>query len=168
MKTVRFLPLFAAALLVAGCQTSRPVTNDGRVTVTFDQPDKFTDLKYYYQGPTDQGYLDDLRHYIEQTARGYLAAGQRLAVKITDVDMAGDFSPGRSRQGGVRVIGGTYPPRLRFSYAVTDASGRIVNQGEENLTDPGYQSRVRTAGVNDPLFYEKALLADWMSSKLRQ
>jgi len=167
MKTVRVFPLFAV-LLVAGCQTSPPVPNDGRVTVTFDQADRFTDVKYYYQGPADQGYLEDLRHYLEQSARGYLAEGQRLTIKITDIDMAGDVSPATSRHGDVRIIGAGYPPRLKFSYAVTDASGRTVSQGEENLTDPAYQPRIRSASISDPLFYEKALSADWMSSKLRQ
>jgi hypothetical protein len=168
MKTTRLLPLFAILLLTAGCQTLAPVPNDGRVTVTFDQPDKFTDAKSRYNGDTDQGYLDNLKRYIDGTAREYLADGQRLTIKFTDIDMAGDFQPGRPRMGDIRVVRAIYPPRLKFSYTVTDAAGQTVSQGDENLTDMNFQSRYRSPGDSDPVFYEKAMLADWMSSKLRK
>jgi hypothetical protein len=168
MKSNRLLTLFAVILLAAGCQTVTPVPNDGRVTVIFDQPEKFTDAKSSFQGFTDQGYLDDLKRYIDRTARGYLAEGQRLTVKFTDIDMAGDFIPGRPQLNDVRVMKAIYPPRLKFSYTVTDAAGQTVKQGDENLTDLTYQSRLRTTSTDEPLFYEKALLADWMSDKLRK
>ena len=142
--------------------------NDGRVTVTFDQPDKFTDVKSSYLGATDQGYLNELQRYIEYAARGYLADGQRLTVKFTDIDMAGDFEPGRPRLADVRVMKGIYVPRLKFSYAVTDAAGQTVKQGDENLTDMTYQSRFKTSNSSDTLFYEKAMFADWMASTLRK
>jgi hypothetical protein len=164
----RLLPLLAAILLAAGCQTSSPVPNDGRVTVTFDQPDKFTDVKSASNMGTDQGYLDALQRHIERNARRYLADGQRLTVRFTDIDMAGDIQPGRQRLGDVRVIRSVYPPRLKFSYAVTDAAGQIVSQGDENLSDPSFQSHTRSTTNGDPLFFEKALFNDWMAAKLRK
>lgn len=168
MKITRLLPLLAASLLIAGCQTAAPVPNDGRITVTFDQPDKFTDVKSTYQGFTDQSYLDDLARYIDRAARGYLADGQRLTIKFTDIDMAGDFEPGRPRLNDVRIMKGIYPPRLKFSYTVTDAAGKTVSQGDVNLADMTYQSRLRLANNSDPMFYEKAMLGDWMSANLRK
>ena len=167
MKTARLLPLLTAFLLIAGCQTSAPVPSDGRITVTFDQPDKFTDVKSSYQGSTDQGYLEDLRRYIDHTARGYLAEGQRLAIKFTDIDMAGDFQPGRPGLSDVRLMKAIYMPRLKFSYTVTDADGKTVSSGDENLTDMNYASRMRMNN-SDALFYEKSLLTDWMSAKLKK
>ena len=94
--------------------------------------------------------------------------GRRLAVKFTDIDMAGDFQPGRPQLSDVRIMKAVYPPRLKFSYTVTDASGQIVSQGDENLVDTIYLSRMRGASASDSLFFEKAMLADWMASKLRK
>jgi Protein of unknown function (DUF3016) len=165
----RYIPLSAAILIAAGCQSPlTPVPNDGRVTVTYDQPEKFTDVRSSYQGGTDQGYLDDLARYIDRVARGYLADGQRLTIKFTDIDMAGDFQPGRSRLSDVRIIRPTYPPRLKFSYTVTDASGHVVGQGDEKLADTTFQSRFRSSGDSDPLTYEKGMLKDWMSTTLHK
>jgi len=166
----RLLPLLAALLLAAGCQTTPPLpsaSKDGRVTVIFDQPDKFTDAKSSFNGSTDQGYLEELQRYIDQNARGYLADGQRLKITFTDIDMAGDFEPARARMTDVRVVKGIYFPRLKFTYIVTNAVNEKVSSGAESLTDMNFMSRLRL-NTTDTLSYEKDMLRDWMADNLRK
>ena len=58
-----------------------------------------------------------------------------------------------------------YPPAFKFSYTVTDASGRVVKQGTENIRDLDFQMKL-TINTDDPLRYEKADLDDWAHSAL--
>ena len=171
MKPSRLLPLLAALLLAAGCQTPTPplpaASVDGRVTVIFDKPDEFTAAKSSYNMGTDHGYLDELHRYIDRESRVYLADGQRLTVTFTDIDLAGDFRPDRARADNIRIIKEIYRPRLQFSYSVADATGKVINSGEENLTDMNFMSRLRMSH-SEELFYEKAMLKDWMGAKLHK
>jgi hypothetical protein len=49
---------------------------------------------------------------------------------------------------------------------VTDASGRVVREGSEDIRDMNFQMRL-TIDASDPLHYEKDILDDWARSKLR-
>jgi len=163
----------AALWFSAGCQTqsSTPTpgsvsgASDGRVQVMFENSAKYTDVRSTYQGSADQGYLDELQRYIDRMARTYLPDGLHLMVRFNDIDMAGDFEPWRPQATDVRIVKDIYVPRLKFSYTISDAAGNVVSEGEENLTDLTFQTRVRI-DTHDPLFYEKSLLDDWMRAKL--
>ena len=54
-----------------------------------------------------------------------------------------------------------YPPRMVFSYRVTDASGDVVRKGDETLTDNNYLTTGRLTIRSDMLRYDKALISDW-------
>ena len=93
--------------------------------------------------------------------------GDRLAITFTDIDLAGDFEPWRGPQwSGVRIVKDVYPPAFKFTYAVTDPSGRVVKGGSEDIRDGGFQFR-STIDTTDTLRYEKAVLNDWARSTLR-
>jgi hypothetical protein len=139
------------------------------VVVTFDHPEKFTDLKTSMTG-TDRdrmGLMEDLRDFLADEARRYLTAGQTLKVTFTDVYMAGDFEPwrGASTQ-NVRILRDIYPPRISLDFALVNADGSVASSGSRRLTDLMYLSTL-SVGVfrDDRLRYEKGLLGNWLASE---
>jgi len=163
------LTLFAALALSA---TGWAAGNDsGRVTVNFDHPENFTDVKQTFNGDSASSpYLDDFRSYIEKRAVRFLPEGQKLNVTFTDIDLAGDFEPWRGpRTQDTRIIKSIYIPRLKFNYQITDASGAVVKQGQANLTDLNFQEDTPiTVDTSEPLRYEKRMLDDWFHDTLKE
>jgi hypothetical protein len=174
MKTLFPSSLLTAAL-VAGLvsfgdtHASTTAENRGasRVMIIFQEPENFTDVKLSHMGPTAKGYLEELGKFLEQEIERYLKPGERMEVLFTDIDMAGDFEPwlGPNLQ-DVRVIKGIYPPRFAFLYRILGADGEVVDDGEVKLTDLLYQNRI---GIqkDQPLFYEKEILRDWVRRTLK-
>lgn len=154
--------LMPGARLIAGNEQNKAAS----VSVVFDHPDKFTDVKDAFM-PTDKGQeaiLAEIKNFVKSRARSYLHGGQRLEVKFTDIDLAGDFEPQRGpRFQDVRIVKAIYPPRLKFQFKLVDADGKLVSEGKHELTDLAYQSRL-VFPQDDPLRYEKDLLDGWLRS----
>ena len=140
-----------------------------RTEVIFVHPENFTDVK---DGdlPSDRGrdaILARIRDYLVERTDTLLPVGDRLTITFTDIDLAGDFEPWRGlRWSDVRVVKSIYPPAFKFSYSVTDAAGRVVKQGAEDIRDLNFQTRM-TIDASDSLHYEKDILDDWARSTLR-
>jgi hypothetical protein len=172
MKTIR-LCLFS--LLAVPALLAFPPTPDDaakptpRVQVTFSAPEKFTDAKDAFM-ETEKGrdaILGQLKDYITTRAPHYLAEGQRLTITVTDVDLAGDFEPGRGSQwDDVRIVKDIYPPRINLSFQVTDADGNVVKSGTRKLQDMDFMMNI-SINTNDSLRFEKTMLNDWMSSEFK-
>lgn len=158
--------LAAGALLAA---TPKPAS---RVTVVFDHPEKFTDVRDN-ESDTDNElgrarYLPPLQEYLEQQGTARLPAGQQLTITFSDIDLAGDFEPWRGAQfSDIRIIKDIYIPRLTFTFKLTDASGQVLKEGERKLQDLGYQMRLTRGFRDDPLRYEKDMLDDWLRDELK-
>jgi len=166
------LSLFAAlALSATGWAAGSTDNNSGRVTVNFDHPENFTDVKQSFNSDSASSpYLDEFRRYIETRAVKFLPEGQKLTVTFTDIDLAGDFEPwrGPSRQ-DTRIVKSIYIPRLKFNYQITDANGAVVKQGQANLTDLNFQEDMpATVDTSEPLRYEKHMLNDWFHDTLKE
>jgi len=163
MKTHLACPLLVAGLLLAGCTT--PTDPNGvtaaDITVEFQNPDGFRDVRDSLGGSTDENALAALRTWLQENAPARLAAGQKLHVTFTDIDLAGDFLPG-STVDRVRIIRGIYIPRMEFTFAITDAAGQVVKQGTRTLTNLDFQSTGRRTGFDQAFFYDKMLLEDWL------
>ncbi len=143
-----------------------------RVTVTFDHPEQYTDLKSGYSDyDNSRGqsqFLPALKEHIEQVAARNLPAGGKLAVTFTDIDLAGAFEPWHGPQfNDIRVLKSIYVPRLKLEFTVTDAGGKVLNQGRRELTDLSYQWRVTPAFRSDPLRYEKDILDAWVRTEFK-
>jgi hypothetical protein len=167
---IPFLVLSLLAASTFGHAADAPADKSGgRVEVSFDQPEKFRDVKDSAMGENESSsYLGLFRSYLQDTAPRYLADGQKLSVTFTDIDMAGEYEPWRG--GGAmntRFVKAIYIPRLKFDYRVTDASGAVVKEGQANLSDLNFQNNIGNVIDNsDPLRYEKRLLNDWLRSEL--
>lgn len=168
MKTNPALIAFAA-LAAAGALLAAPPSAkvESPVEVTFVSPENFTDLRDEWMA-TDRGredYMALLKEHLEKRAPMYLAAGQKLAISILDVDMAGDFEPWRGAQfSSVRIVKDMYPPRIKFTFKLTDAEGKVVKEGERNIRDDGFMFAPKGFS-SDTLRYEYNLLDDWLRSE---
>ncbi len=167
---MKMICLFSALLgLAAPALNATAANTASRIDVAFDHPENFTDVKDRAL-PTDKGrdnILSNIRTFIVERADRILPEGYSLKMTFTDIDLAGEFEPQRGAQwDDVRIVKAIYPPAFKFSYAVTDPSGRIVKQGSENIRDMTFDTRI-TFDRGDPLHYEKDTLDDWMRSNLR-
>lgn len=171
MKTKTLLMIPILGLLGAGtifaANADKPKA--ARVTVIFDHPENFTDVKDSYM-PTDKGrdaILGDIRHFIETRAESYLGAGQRLEVKFTEIDLAGEFEPQRGPdQMDIRIVKDIYPPRFDLEFKLTGADGKVISQGQRKLRDLNFMSRL-VLPSSDPLRFEKDILGDWLRSEIK-
>lgn len=160
-------------LSVLGAGTIFAADNDkpkaGKVTVIFDHPENFADVKDSYMG-TDKGrdaILAQIRQFIETKAESYLGAGQSLEVKFTDIDLAGEFEPQRGPdQMDIRIVKDIYPPRFDLEFKLTGADGKVISQGQRKLRDLNFMSRL-VLPSSDPLRFEKDILGDWLRSEIK-
>lgn len=108
MKTSRMLCVLGLVLGLAGAARALDAVKwPATVEVVFFEPEKFTDVRDGYMG-SDKGRdatLDMLKDYLTGRAVRGLTAGQKLAITVMDVDLAGDFEPWRGSQwGDVRIV----------------------------------------------------------------
>jgi hypothetical protein len=163
--------VFSLSLIACGTAFAADTakTDPANVTIAFEHPDKFTDVKDGYMA-TDKGrdgILDDIKEYVIDRGGSYLKKGMRLDVTFTDIDLAGDFEPQLGpRFSDVRIMKDTYPPRLDIQFKITDADGKVLSEGKRELTDLDYLRRLILPS-SDPLRYEKDLLNDWLREEIR-
>lgn len=164
MKTPRILLAAVFGLTVAGAIRAADEAKPARAEVVFSHPEKFTDVKDAYMG-SDKGrdaYLGLLREHIVKQAERCVPEGQFLSVMITDVDLAGDFEPGRNPEAqDIRRIKEIYPPRIDLYFKLTDASGKILKEGTRKLRDMNFMMNL-SINTTETLRYENKLIDDWM------
>lgn len=170
-KTFSWLSVFvcfAGLISVSWAEATRG-GKENTVTVDFAAPENFTDISDDSFGGTEQGreaYLSEFHDYLRNHAGDYLKAGQNLHVTITDIDLAGDFEPWRGGEfSDVRFVKAIYPPRMKLVFEVTDAEGRVVKEGQRELSNTSFLLTVSIS--SDTLRYEKELLEDWMRRDLK-
>ena len=168
LPLVCLLGVLAPGAMLAA-DTAKP--NAASVAVTFDHPEKFTDVKDTFMG-TEKGrdaILAQIKDFVESRAKSYLRAGQGLEVKFTDIDLAGEFEPERGpRFHDVRIVKDLYVPRLKFEFRLTGADGKVINEGKRELTDLAFMMRSAFAfPPSDSLRFEKDILSDWLRSDVK-
>lgn len=167
MNTLLKTSLLFAAVVTAGSVFAAAEEKPSPVTVAFHEADKFTDARSSFGGGTDEHYLAILRTHLQETAAKRLAPGQKLEVTFTDVDLAGDFVPSGAGSQDVRIIREIYIPRLKLSFKLLDQDGKVINEGERRLSDLNFMNSPSIIGRNEPLFYDKNLLTDWIRKEFK-
>ncbi|ABM31017.1 DUF3016 domain-containing protein [Paracidovorax citrulli] len=136
----------------------------GIVSVTYADPAGFSDARrgIHDTEQARRAWVDALCLYLSETAAAALPEGQRLEVRITDVQRAGGFEPWRGPQAGqVRIVRDVYPPRIVLEFKRLAADGSVLQSGRRELRDPAFMERAARGGT-DPLRYEKGLIDDWV------
>lgn len=166
LSLLAFLSLAAAGVAVAAA-ADKPVP---AIEVTFVDAEKFTDAKDSDMG-SDRGreaVLDQLKDHLVTHGAKYLAKGQRLQIKVTDVDLAGDFEPWRGiNYHDIRIVKDIYPPRVELEFKLIDADGKVVSEGKRQLRDLGYLTSLAMP-TSDPLRYDKEMLNDWLRQEFKR
>ena len=165
--TATWLVAMACVVSTLGCSAaSRPAGPEAasRLSVTFVQPERFTDVKDSVlrseRGTAD--LLGDLGRYLRAEGERQVPAGLALEVRVTDVDLAGEIEPWRGPQfDRVRIMREIYAPRIDLEFRLVDGQGAVVKQGRRVLRDPLYLTRA-ASNDSDRLRYDKQLLGDWL------
>lgn len=144
--------------------TSSSENSSSPVVVNFQNPDKFTDVRERHSNETSIALLEELRQYVQHTAGPLLPSGSKLTVTFMDVDLAGDIRPDKD---DIRVMTGTTLPRAHLKFRLVDAKGKVRKEGDRKLSDLNYQNSGTLVGRDDPLYYDKQLLKDWISKEFK-
>jgi hypothetical protein len=167
MKTHATLAL-VAGLLLAGLPRLAAAPKSAapdNVAVTFQDSDKYTDAWENQSTDTSPYYLDLLKTCLQTTAAPLLAPGQKLAITVLDVDLAGDTRRDPLHQ--IRVMTATTPPHIHLKFQLLDADGKVLREGDRRLSDLNYQDNLRLPGDDEPLYYDKQLLSTWVRNEFR-
>lgn len=134
------------------------------VTVSFQDPDNFTDAAEDFPNQTSTYYLNELRDCVQKEAAMRLPAGSKLTVTFTDIDLAGMI---RVERNNIRFMTSTTIPRAQLRFQLVGADGQVLQEGERRLSDMNYQMSIGLIGRNEPLYYDKQLLKDWIAKEFR-
>lgn len=133
------------------------------VSVTFEHPEKYSDLGHRDANAT----LKEIDAWLQKMGAMYLPAGQKLSVRILDMDQAGEERLER-RSGRIdrRILhGGADWPQIHLTY-VLSADAAELARGEETISDMNYLMDPLPATLrNEPLAYEKRMLQKWFRSR---
>jgi hypothetical protein len=154
----------AASLLILSVQATA-----GEVTVTWSDPAKFTDI--VASNSTDKAYRKSIENALNAEFKAQAAKlpdGQKMAVNITDIDLAGEVDPIPSRAGQrVRVLRDVYYPQLRFDYKITGKDGGTVKeQAGVTLKDAGFLSGSGNASSRQDFYYERQMIKTWFGKDI--
>lgn len=166
---MKALFILAAGLgLAVGSLQAADAAKSARADIVFDHPEKFTDVKdgLMTSVKSRDAILNRIRSHIASRANRYIPEGCKLTITFSNIDLAGEFEPWRgAAYDDIRIVKSIYPPAFKFTWSVTNAAGKIVKQGKENMRVVGFETMF-TLDQEDPLRYEKAILDDWMRSNL--
>lgn len=178
MHRSRCVPLLlgaALALAVAGCATRgdgpghdadapRALPAQGPVDVSWADPATFGEARVEAGHPTAprSDWVRELARYLRRQAERRLPPGDTLQLAILDARRAGGYEPwlGPDLQ-DTRIVRDLYPPRMTLRFRQSDASGKVVAEGERRLVDPAFLQHASPAD-SDPLRYEKGMIDAWL------
>jgi len=162
MKKLRFV-LFAATMLTS-------VAYAGQVSVTWQAPEKYTDIKAAVG--TDSVFQDvvtgELGIVFADLAKK-LPDDVQWNVTVTDVDLAGEVLHAKGVTGkDVRVIKDVYLPRMSVSYSMFDGKGIKIAEGSDEIKDMTFLMKgPHIASGHTVLKYEEKMLQDWFKNQQR-
>ncbi|HEY5895902.1 MAG TPA: DUF3016 domain-containing protein [Chthoniobacterales bacterium] len=164
LLSVMLLVLFTG-LAVAKPENVRP----DRVSVEFIHPEKFIDVgrERFTTDRERTSLLNELAASMRKMANAYLGPGLRLDIQVTEVDMAGGFEPWRRQFRDARIVKDVYPPRINLTFRLSDQKGKFLREGERKLTDLSFLTSSFQPNYSDSLYYEKALIRNWLSTEFR-
>ena len=89
-----------------------------RIAVVFVKPERFTDARRADFKPNSDSILDAIAKFMQEMEEEILPPDMNLDIRVTDIDLAGNFEPWRRPQSDqVRITNQLYPPRIVSSSA---------------------------------------------------
>ncbi len=131
----------------------------GVVQVSFVNTDKYADAG---SGSRDVERCTEALGEHLKSLSAKLPDGQVLNVKVTDIDLAGEIHPNRSR-GEFRVLRGRADwPRIDLDYTL-EQNGRTVQAGQAKLSDMAYLMNQLDIDRGGEFAYERRMLTRWVN-----
>jgi len=161
------LASFAAEPGVPATAGTATVQTSVPVNVLFHEPEKFTDVneRQFKSAPDKNQNLKELKGWLEKQAAKSLQPGQQLQITFNDIDLAGDFEPGRAvGANDVRIVKDIYSPRMKLHFRLAAADGAVINEGVRELRDMGFMMKSRSMS-SESLRFDKNLLEDWLKKE---
>lgn len=142
------------------------VTQAGTVSVDWQEPEKFRDVKPANESKKRfrERTLTLLEEHFSELAE-QLPADYELVLKVTDLDLAGNVEFGRTQP--IRIVRQIFIPSIDFEYELLDAQKQMLQSAEVELKDMNFLSHVRSRYNNESLGYEKRMLDDWFKSTFK-
>ena len=142
----------------------------GEAKITWQDPDNYTDIR-----PTDETrdafrnrVFKDLGAVFEDLAK-QLPDGVMWDITVTDVDLAGDVRPMmRAGMNDIRIVKEVYWPRMSIQYKMTDASGKVLAEGKEDIKDMNFMMNSSGLYGGSSFQYEERMLRDWFKKQQRE
>lgn len=166
MKTV----LLPTILLLAAAALSATVSA-GEAAVTWQNPEKYTDIQS--DDEEQQVFQAKLFTQLEKEfskQAGSLPEGSKLAVTVTDFDMAGQMRDTNNKD-LMRVVIGNYFPQMTLDYTLTDATGAVLSQQQGVVyKDQGFYSAdasLRASRSSSDFYFETTMIRGWFSDLKR-
>lgn len=156
--------LFPGTVLADNKQAPNPVTEAGAVKITWQSPDKYTDIKSSgeLQSRYEQRAFESMTKQLNKLADKVLTNGEKLELTVTNVDLAGDVRPTfGAGPNDIRVLKDIYPPRIAFSYRLIKGD-KVVLSGEEKLKDMNYLGGIQPLR-QESFMYENQMLKQWFN-----
>ena len=154
--------------LGAGLLVAAGLASAATVSVTFVQPEKFTDAGHSRGRATERDLAElreDLQQHLQRLADRKLAASDTLQVELLDIDLAGDFEMNRlTRFSDVRVVRDIASPRIKLRYT-GKLGDRVVTGAEEELSNMNFLWGHNRYSGGDRLRYEKPMLDAWFEKR---
>lgn len=135
--------------------------------ITWQAPENYTDIlpsnefQQLFQEKTFRNLEKTLAQLTEK-----LPDGQKLVMKVKDVDLAGKVTAEWRQSGyGPRTFNSLDIPRMSFTYQLMDSSGEMLQESAVNLEDPMFLSSFNPRRNNGPIPYEKRMLRKWFKEE---
>lgn len=170
MKTKISLMVLLGLVSVGAAVAAKPDKPAATVDVTFVAPEKFTDVRTDYSDSEKNrdALLDQLKEHLVKIASRQIPADQRLEIKVTEVDLAGDFEPWRGPNFmDVRIVKDIYPPRVNLEFRLLGADGSVISEGKRELRDLSYLMHM-SFPTSDPLRHDKEMLTNWLRQEFKR
>lgn len=164
MKTLIFLGLSLVATFVNASSNVKPIANEpALVTVNWQSPEDYQDIR-----PAQELRSNFHRRTFAEFNRIFedlssdLPEGYRWEVTVTNVDLAGEVRPTQGMSGGlIRVVRPIFFPQMSLGFKVYSAKNDVVLAESVVVKDMNFSNRIRRVRMNDPLFFERAMLKRW-------
>jgi hypothetical protein len=143
----------------------------GEAAVTWQNPEKYTDI--VSDDGEQQAFQAKLFAELEKEfskQAGSLPEGSKLAVTVTDFDMAGQMRDANNKD-QMRVVIGNYFPQMTLDYTLTDAAGAVLSQQQGAVyKDQGFydaDASIRASRSSSDFYFETTMVRGWFADLKR-
>jgi hypothetical protein len=149
-------------LACAAMSVALAETGDHRVSVEFVDSDRYTDAG---DRPRDhERNLARLEEFLAAEVGHCLSEGQRVDIRVLDVDLAGRFEWWH-RPDGVRIMRNVDFPRMKLEFEFHADDGELIDERREWMTSMDYLERGARLPTRRVLGHEQRMIRDWASER---